>query len=206
MIKTMLAFGVIGHLLCALTDILLIFSKDKKRFNFKLMNDNEKMSEVMTNMPLKNPMLSMLVGVVAIFIMIWGYFGICLYIYPLSKVYAAVMFIATLVCMMPITAFHVFCGTAEWYYIRMGRTEEARLAAVDFFKNILPTGIISYVGLLIFCVALLAAIVTGVAELPKWALIFNHIFFLIPLQIIFKVPGAGNLAGALTFVGLLFVM
>ena len=141
MIKAMLVLGIVGHLICTVTDILIIFAKDKKRFNLKLMGDNEKMSDVMANMPLKNPMLSMLLGVLAIFIMIWGYFGVCLYVYPFSKTYAVILFIATLLCMIPITAFHVFCGTAEWYYIRMGRTEEARAATVDFFKGILPSGI-----------------------------------------------------------------
>ena len=205
MIKAMLLFGLIGHLLCAVTDILLTFSKDKKRFDFRLMQDNEKMSAMMTHMPLKNPMLSMLLGVLAIFIMIWGYFGICLYVYPFSKIYAVLLFVSTMLCMIPITAFHVFCGTAEWYYICTGRTEESRKAAVDFFKGILPTGIVSYIGLLAFCVILFLAVVTGATDLPIWALLLNHVFFLIPLQLL-KVPGAGNIAGALTFAGLLFVL
>ena len=128
MLKTLLTLGMIGHIICAVTDILITFAKDGKRFNFKLMSDNEKMSEVMANMPLKNPMLSMLLSVLAIFIMIWGYFGVCLYVYPYSKAYASVLFISTVLCMIPITAFHVFCGTAEWYYIRMGKTEESRSA------------------------------------------------------------------------------
>ena len=206
MIKVMLALGIIGHLLCAATDFLITFAKDGKRFDFKQMGNNKEMSETMANMPLKNPMLSMLLGVTAIFIMIWGYFGVCLYVYPFSKTCAVVMFVSIMLCMIPITAFHVFCGTAEWYYIRMGRTEEARTAAVDFFRNILPTGIVSYVGLLAFCIALFVIIITGATDLPVWALIFNHIIFLIPLQFILKVPGAGNLAGALTFAGLIFLM
>ena len=206
MIKFMIALGIIGHLLCVVTDVLITFAKDGKRFSFKQMSDNKAMSETMANMPLKNPMMSMLLGVTAIFIMIWGYFGVCLYVYPFSKICAIIMFVSTILCMIPITAFHVFCGTAEWYYIRMGRTEEARDSAVDFFKNILPTGIVSYVGLLAFCIVLMFLIITGATDLPIWALIFNHIIFLIPLQLIFKVPGAGNLAGALTFAGLIFLM
>ena len=205
MIKAMLALGVIGHLLCAVTDVLIIFAKDGKRFNFKLMSDNEKMSDVMANMPLGNPMRSMLLGVLAIFIMIWGYFGVCLYVYPFSKTYAVILFISTMLCMIPITAFHVFCGTAEWYYIRMGKTEESRLAAVDFFKGILPAGIVSYIGLLAFSVTLFIVVVSSVTDFPVWALLFNHMVFFIILQIL-KVPGAGNIAGALTFAGLLFVI
>lgn len=206
MLKTLLTLGMIGHIICAVTDILITFAKDGKRFNFKLMSDNEKMSEVMANMPLKNPMLSMLLGVLAIFIMVWGYFGVCLYVYPYSKAYASVLFISTMLCMIPITAFHVFCGTAEWYYIRMGKTEESRSATVDFFKSILPTGILSYIGLLAFSITLLIVVLSGVTELPKWAFLFNHLVFIIPLQIILKVPGAGNIAGALTFAGLLLVV
>ena len=56
MIKAMLILGLVGHLLCAMTDILIIFAKDGKRFNFKLMSDNEKMSDVMANMPIGNPL------------------------------------------------------------------------------------------------------------------------------------------------------
>ncbi len=141
MIKAMLILGVIGHLLCAMTDMLIIFSKDGKRFNFKLMSDNEKMSDAMENMLIKNQMIPMLIGVLAIFIMSWGYFGICLYVYPFSKTYAAVLFVSTMLCMIPITAFHVFCGTAEWYYIRMGRTEEFYICLVAgiFFRQIRET-------------------------------------------------------------------
>jgi hypothetical protein len=95
----------------------------------------------------------------------------------------------------------VICGLVEWLYIKLGRTDDARKAVLDFFKKTSATMIVCYTGLLIFSVALFIAVFTGTTTLPKWACIFNTL----PLFLIispFKVAGSGNIVNAAMFLAL----
>ena len=87
----------------------------------------------------------------------------------------------------------------------MGMTEEAREAITDFFKKTSITMIVCYLGLIVFSVTLFVMIVTGATSLPAWACVFNILLIasvLFPLRI----GGAGNWAGAIMFLGLLFLI
>lgn len=95
----------------------------------------------------------------------------------------------------------MFCGVAMWFYIRLGRTEEARKAVVQFFKDTSITMIICYLGMAVFGVTMFIAVVTGATDLPRWACIFN----VVPLYLLtfwFRIGGTGNWCGAIMFLGL----
>ena len=111
------------------------------------------------------------------------------------------MLVAIVCFMVSGTAHHVFCGAVEWFYIRMGRTEEARQAILEFFKKTLCTMYVCFIGVLVFAVTLFVAVVTGATGLPRWACVFNTIivfFALLP----FRVVGSFNIASAVMFLGL----
>ena len=204
MIKTLMLIAVLGHLLCGVCDCLLIYTPSGK-FGFQLMKDNDGMREAFRTMPLRNPMLSMLLGVLALLLDSGGYFALCLWMRQFSAAAAAVMLAGAAVFFIPGTAHHVFCGVAEWFYIRMGMTDEAREAITDFFKQTSVTMIACYLGLIVFSVTLFVMVVTGRTALPAWACIFNILAIaavLFPLRI----GGAGNWAGAAMFLGLLFLV
>ena len=204
MIKTLMLIAVLGHLLCGVCDCLLIYTPSGK-FGFQLMKDNDGMREAFRTMPLRNPMLSMLLGVLALLLNSGGYFALCLWMRQFSAAAAAVMLAGAAVFFIPGTAHHVFCGVAEWFYIRMGMTDEAREAITDFFKQTSVTMIACYLGLIVFSVTLFVMVVTGRTALPAWACIFNILAIaavLFPLRI----GGAGNWAGAAMFLGLLFLI
>ena len=204
MIKTLMLIAVFGHLLCGVCDCLLIYTPSGK-FGFQLMKDNDGMREAFRTMPLRNPMLSMLLGVLALLLDSGGYFALCLWMRQFSAAAAAVMLAGAAVFFIPGTAHHVFCGVAEWFYIRMGMTDEAREAITDFFKQTSVTMIACYLGLIVFSVTLFAMVMTGRTALPSWACIFNILAIaavLFPLRI----GGAGNWAGAAMFLGLLFLI
>ena len=58
-----------------------------------------------------------------------------------------------------------------------------------------------YAGILLFSVAHFIPVVTGMTPLPAWACVFN----LLPMFLVqapFNIPGAGNIAGAATYLGL----
>ena len=196
--------ALFGHLLCGICDCLLIYTLSGK-FGFQLMNDNDKMRETFRTMPLQKPMLSMLLGVLTLLISCGGYFALYLWIRQFSAAAAVIMLIAAAVFYIPGTAHHIFCGVAEWFYIRMGMTENAREAIADFFKETSVTMVVCYMGLIVFSITLFVMVVTGATTLPSWACIFNILLIasvLFPLRI----GGAGNWAGAVMFLGLIFLI
>ena len=204
-IKILFLIALAGHLLCGYCDCLLTYVPGGKKFDFKQMSDNEKMAQTFANMPLRNPLRSMVVGCLALLMSSCGYFAIYLWMKQFSDIYAVVILIASALFFIPGAAHHVICGTAEWFYIRMGLTEEARMAVMQFFKDTSATMIACYIGLLVFGVALFAAVITGVTDLARWACVCN----IVPLYLVlapFRIAGSGNWCGAAMFAGLFFLI
>lgn len=200
----MAGLAVFGHLLCGICDCLLIYAGGEK-FSFHLMSDNGKMEQVFKKMPLRNPLLSMLLGCLAQCMSSGGYYALHLWMKQFSDVAAAIMLVSAVIFFIPGTAHHVFCGAAEWFYIRLGMTEDARDAITDFFKETSITMIVCYLGLIAFSVTLFVMVVSGATALPAWACVFNILIMgsvLFPLRI----GGAGNWAGAIMFLGMIFLI
>ena len=203
-IKILMLNAVLGHILCGICDCLLIYTPSGK-FEFQLMKDNGKMQEAFRTMPLRNPMLSMLLGVLALLMSCGGYFALCLWMRRFSVTASVIMLAAAAVFFIPGTAHHVICGVAEWFYIRMGMTEEAREAITEFFGKTSVTMIACYLGLIVYSVALFVMVVTGATTLPSWAAVFN-IMLIASVLFPLRIGGAGNWAGAVMFLGLVFLV
>ena len=156
-------------------------------------------------MPLKNSQLSMLLGCLALFLSSGGYYGIYLWMRQFSEVYALILLISSLLFFIPGVAHHVFCGVAEWFYIRLGMSEEARQAVVQFFKDTSATMIACYVGLLVFGVTLFIAVVSGVTNLPTWACVFNVVPMFLVLMLL-RIGGTGNWCSAAMFFALFLLI
>ena len=122
-----------------------------------------------------------------------------------SETASVIMFISAVIFLIPIVTHHVFCGVVEWMYIRLGRTNEAREAVLEFQKKTFPTMYVGYAGLLTFVVTLFIMIVSGNTSLPMWACIFNTLVIMI-LLLPTKLPAKGNIAGAVMFLGLLLLV
>ena len=204
-IQVLFLTAIAGHLLCGYCDCLLTYVPGGKKFDFRQMSDNGSMSETFAKMPLRNPRLSMVLGCFALLLCSGGYYGIYLWMKPFSNTYAVILLISAALFFIPGTAHHVFCGVAEWFYIRMGRTEDARSAVVQFFKDTSATMIACYVGLLIFGVTLFIAVVTGATDIPGWGCVFNTVPLFIALPPL-RIGGTGNWCGAAMFLGLLFLI
>ena len=145
------------------------------------MKSNESMRRVPGAMPERNPIVSIVLGAVAMFLEFFGYLFLSQWMRAWSPLGATVMLIAAALVYTAGTAHHVLCGAAEWMHIRQGCTEEARRMTTDFFHKTALTLVLCYTGILAFSVAML---------LPVWAAVFN----LIPLYLVqapFRVPGAG---------------
>jgi len=204
LIKILFLIAFIGHLFCWRCDWIITYTP-KGRFQIKDIEDNQRMAELFDAMSLKNPLISMLLGVVALTMIFFGYFGLYEWMKQFSAFYAGIIIASAIIYLISGTAHHVFCGAVEWFYIRLGRTEEARQIILEFFKKTSVTMYIYLIGMLIFSVAFLIAVVTGQTSLPQWSCIFN----VLPLFLIlspFRIAGAGNLAGAGMFLGLFFLV
>ena len=137
--------------------------------------------------------------------MTFGYLALSRWMQQFSEVLANIMLISSVVFSVSIVTHHVFCGLVEWFYIRLGRTNEARDVVLEFQKKTISTMIVGYLALIVFLGCLFIAVVTGQTDLPQWCCIFNTIIFMLLLSPT-KLPAKGNNAGAAMFLGLLIII
>ena len=69
--KIAFLLAIAGHLLCGVSDCLLTYLPHG-RFRFEDMKDNGKLSAAFRDLPLRNPLLSMLLGCLAMFLFGFG--------------------------------------------------------------------------------------------------------------------------------------
>ena len=158
--KTTFLIAIAGHLLCGVCDCLLTYMPNG-RFHFEDMKDNDRLSAVFKDMPLRNSLLSMLLGCLAMFLFAFGYLALANWMHAYSELCAVLMLISTVMVLTFGVAHHVFCGMPEWLYVKMDRTEEARQLITEFFKKTSVTLIVCYLGFLIFGVSLFVPVVSG---------------------------------------------
>ena len=202
--KIFMIMALIGHILCGISDCLLTYAPNGKvdLINFK---DYKKSREAFRGMPLKNLSIAMFLGVVAMTFEIFGYLAVCDWIRQYSETYYLIMYIATIVMFINLALHHLVCCLVEWFFVKLDLTEEALKAVWDFFKTTCYTMYLGYLGMVVFAVAFLIAVITGKTTLPIWACIFN----LIPLAVVImptKLPAKANVIGAIMFVGLIFLI
>ena len=204
MIKMAMLAALIGHILCGVSDCLLSYSKSH-RLNLKEITDPDKMSEMFEDMPLSFPLASMLLGTAAITMFAFGYFALSDWMSFFSKTASKIMFISSVIFLIPIVTHHVFCGVVEWIYIRLGRTKAVREAVLEMQIKTIATMVVGYLGLLTFMVTLFIMIIMGNTSLPIWACVFNTLVVMIVLAPT-KLPAKGNIAGAIMYLGLLILI
>ena len=108
-VKIAFLIAAAGHLLCGVCDCLLTYMPSG-RFHFEDMKDNKRLSGVFKGMPLRNPMLSMLLGCLAMFLFAFGYLALTNWMRAWSEPCALLMLISTVMVLTFGMAHHVFCG------------------------------------------------------------------------------------------------
>ena len=203
-LKVFMIMALVGHVLCGISDGFLTYAPNGKvdLTNFK---DYDKSKVAFRGMPLKNLSIAMLLGVGAMTLEIFGYLAICDWIRQYSETFYMIMYVATLIMFINLALHYLFCCLVEWFFVKLGLTEEALNAVWDFFKTTCYTMYLGYAGMLVFAVAFLIVVVMGKTALPVWACIFN----LLPLAIVIlptKIPAKANVIGAIMFAGLIFLI
>ena len=203
--KTVLLIAFIGHVLCGICDCLLRYSPNGRLDLKGALKSPEKMREVFKDYPIRWSLLSIMLGVYAITAFGFGYLALSRWMEQYSDTASAVMYISAVVFLISIVVHHIICGLVEWLYVRLGRTDEAREAALEFQKKTIATMVVGYLGLAAFVFTLFIMVITGKTSLPQWACVLNTL----PLMIILlptKLPAKGNIAGALMFLGLFIII
>lgn len=202
--QLLLMLGVIGHILCGISDCLLTYAPNGK-ISLTDFKDYNKSSVSFQGMSLKNLSIAMLLGVIAMTLELFGYMQICDYVKGYSTIGYRVMYVSALVMFISSPMHHIICCLCEWFFVRLGLTKEALDSVWEFFRCTAYTMYIGYIAMLVFSVAFLVVVVTGQTDLPRWAGIFN----LLPLAVVTlptKLPAKANVMGAVMFLGLLFLM
>ena len=204
MIRILLGVAFLAHIACGYCDCLLSYGK-KGRLDLKAIKDPERMRETFADVPLWQPMVSILLGIFSITVFTFGYLALSSWMYGYNRTLSYIMLAAAIVFAVPIAVHHVICGLVEWFYIRLGRTDEARESVLEFQKKTIVTMVVGYLGLLVFLICLFFAVVTGQTPLPRWTCIFNTL----PLMLLLlptKLPAKGNIAGAVMLLGLMLLI
>ncbi|MCH5194842.1 MAG: hypothetical protein J1F11_12845 [Oscillospiraceae bacterium] len=204
MMKIAMLLALIGHIICGVSDCLLSYSKSG-RLDLKAITDPDKMADMFKDMPLSFPLASMLLGTFAITMFSFGYFALSDWISDFSKTASTIMYISSVIFLIPIVTHHVFCGVVEWIYIRLGRTNAVREAVLEMQIKTIATMVVGYLGLAAFMITLFVMIVSGNTSLPVWACVFNTLAAMIVLAPT-KLPAKGNIAGAVMYLGLLILI
>ena len=204
MLKGLLILACVAHIICGYSDCLLSYGKNG-RLNLKEITDSEKMSKMFEAMPLWQPMASILLGTFSITAFTFGYLALSSWMYRYNSLTAYIMLVSTIIFSVPIVTHHIICGLVEWFYIKLGRTDEARELVLDFQKKTIVTMIVGYLGELIFLISFLVMVVSKETSLPQWACVVNTL----PIVLIIsptKIPAKGNVAGAIMFLCLAILL
>ena len=204
MIRILLCAACLAHIACGYCDCLLSYGK-KGRLDLKTIKDPGRMREAFADVPLWQPMASIILGTFSITVFTFGYLALSSWMYGYNRSLSYIMLASTIVFAVSIVVHHVICGLVEWFYIRLGRTDEAREIVLEFQKKTIITMIAGYFGLLVFLICLFTAVVTGQTTLPWWSCFFNTL----PLMVLLlptKLPAKGNIAGAIMFLGLMLLV
>ena len=195
-----LLIAMIGHILCVFADRLLLCTPGGA-FSFSDLKDNARMAKLFATKPESEPLRSIVLGTLAMFMQFFGYLALGIWMRPYSALWANGMIVGAAMIYTFGLAHHILGCAAEWIYIKSDHTETGRKLTSDFFGKTSATMIGCYGGILLFSVAQFIPVVTGMTLLPAWACVFN----LLPLflvQVPFNIPGAGNIAGAVMYLGL----
>ncbi len=205
MLKSVLFIAFIGHVLCGICDCLLSYSPSGRLDLKWALKDSDKMRTVFADMPLSWPLMSVLLGVYAITAFGFGYLGLSRWMEEFSRTASVIMYISSVVFLISIVVHHIICGLVEWLYIRMGRTNEARQAVLEFQAKTIVTMVIGYLGLASFVITLFIMVSVGKTTLPQWACVLNTLPVMLIL-LITRLPAKGNIAGAIMYLGLFILL
>lgn len=206
MLRVMIALGIVGHAINMYCDrILSIFPNGTIKFdNIKEIEKDGVLAEMMEGVSASVPLRSAVLGAFALVLEFFSYFALAVYTFERSQILGGVMFVTITFSCIVGAAYHVKCGLAEYVFLQLGRERTAKDMMLDLLNNA-PVLQLSGVGLVVYIVALIIAIATGIIGFPLWALLFTIVPFVLLLSP-FKIVGTMHIAAIVSMLGWIFLL
>lgn len=206
MLRVMIALGIVGHAINMYCDrILSIFPNGTIKFdNIKEIEKDGVLAEMMEGVSASVPLRSAVLGAFALVLEFFSYFALAVYTFERSQILGGVMFVTITFSCIVGAAYHVKCGLAEYVFLQLGRNRTAKDMMLDLLNNA-PVLQLSGVGLVVYIVALIIAIATGIIGFPLWALLFTIVPFVLLLSP-FKIVGTMHIAAIVSMLGWIFLL
>ena len=134
-----LIIAMTGHVLCVYADRLLLCTRDGQ-FSFSDMKDNKRMAKLFTTKPESEPLRSIVLGTLAMFMQFFGYLALGTWMRPYCALSANIMIVGAAMIYTFGLAHHVLGCAAEWIYIKSDHTEAGRKLIAEFFGKTLLCG------------------------------------------------------------------
>ena len=175
MLRVMIALGIVGHAINMYCDrILSIFPNGTIKFdNIKEIEKDGVLAEMMEDVPASVPLRSAVLGAFALVLEFFSYFALAVYTFERSQILGGVMFVTITFSCIVGAAYHVKCGFAEYVFLQLGRDRTAKDMMLDLL-NCAPILQICGVGVFVYIVTLIIAIVTGIIGFPPLGITFYH--------------------------------
>lgn len=183
MLRVMIALGIVGHAINMYCDrILSIFPNGTIKFdNIKEIEKDGVLAEMMKGVPASVPLRSGVLGAFALVLEFFSYFALAVYTFGRSQILGGLMFVViTFSCILG-AAYHIKCGLAEYVFLQLGRDRTAKDMMLDLLNSASVLQLCG-VGLVVYIVLLIIAIVTGIMGFPLWALVFTIVPFVLLLS------------------------
>ena len=199
-----LLLAAIGHLVCWSGDLLLYFIPNGPLDTARVFNYADAVSMLQGTNSFQFT-LSGIVGVLAMMMVIGGYYQLYLMQKPKAKIASVVTLVGTLLTCIAGAVMHYSATSMFWYFVESGLSEQAYSVMYAYFMETMPISVMCNLGVLLVCVSLFISVLREKTVLPRWACIINTIPLTMLASIPFSGMGAMNVGSSLMFLGLYFL-
>ena len=202
----LLLCGAFGHLLCWLGGDLLLYFLPSGRLDVMGLFNYEKTAVMLQGASPLQFTLSGIMGVLAMIIIMPGYFQIANFLKPVSAKFARIVQVGTAFTCVAGAVMHFTCTSMLWHFVKAGATKQAHEIMLSYFIETGVTSAMCNLGVFMVCVTLFVAVFKRKTCLPKWACLVNTLFFTMAASVIFAGMGAMNVGSSLMFFGLYYLL
>ena len=202
----LLLCGAFGHLLCWFGGDLLLYFLPNGRLDVMGLFDYEKTVTMLQGASTLQFTVSGIFGVIAMMVILPGYFQIANFLMPASMKSARVIQVGTALTCVAGAVMHFTCTSMLWHFVKAGATKQAHEIMLSYFLETSVTSAMCNVGVFMVCITLFLAVFRKKTCFPKWACLVNTISFTMVAGIVFAGMGAMNVGSSLMFFGLYFLM
>ena len=198
-------FGAFGHLLCWLGGDLLLYFMPSGPLNVMGLFDYQTTVTMLEGVSTLQFTLSGVFGVIAMMVIMPGYFQIANFLKPVSEKSARIVQVGTALTCVAGAVMHFTCTSMLWHFVKAGATEQAHSIMLSYFFETAATSAMCNIGVFMVCLTLFIAVFKQKTRLPKWACMVNTLPFTMVAAVLLAGMGAMNVGSSLMFFGLYFL-